>query len=336
MKNKDAKTVSRKELEQLPVMRLQSGGNISAKQIADFANQIRFNTPSSEYERLGQSFGVTGAKTYEDVISAAGQKFGVSNAQIAEATGLPTFLSAAIQEAKTPEQRQADFLAQFPPRPPPSPVQSLPTLTRPDPTDPTPPPPSYPTTPPPPISLPPISDRPVVPIDVPSMDTVFRDSPVRTWDPVAQSFRYTTGASLAPATGSGSSFVPPVITSRKRNLLNVRMNEIDPLTGLPLFSEGYDPVTGVYTPPVSSSSQFAARRAGILTAFNSALSGKDFNTRQYFTLLSRARAGAFGDYKDPGFADKVRTAFDSLPKDPEPTPPVETQPPVTPPPFDPS
>lgn len=55
----------------------------------------------------------------------------------------------------------------------------------------------------------------------PALDTAFRESPVRTVSPVTGQYVYTPAASLRPATGSGFSFTPPVVTSRPRQLLDV-------------------------------------------------------------------------------------------------------------------
>ena len=55
----------------------------------------------------------------------------------------------------------------------------------------------------------------------PALDTAFRESPVRTVSPVTGQYVYTPAASLRPATGSGWSWTPPVVTSRPRQLLDV-------------------------------------------------------------------------------------------------------------------
>jgi len=65
----------------------------------------------------------------------------------------------------------------------------------------------------------------------PGIDQAFRDSPVREripgtdeFDPMTGSptgYRYTPAARLTPATGSGLSWTPPVVTSRPRQLLDV-------------------------------------------------------------------------------------------------------------------
>jgi hypothetical protein len=55
----------------------------------------------------------------------------------------------------------------------------------------------------------------------PALDTAFRESPVRTVSPVTGQYMYTPAASLRPATGSGWSWKPPVVTSRPRQLLDV-------------------------------------------------------------------------------------------------------------------
>ena len=55
----------------------------------------------------------------------------------------------------------------------------------------------------------------------PALDTAFRESPVRTVSPVTGQYMYTPAAQLRPATGSGWSWAPPVVTSRPRQLLDV-------------------------------------------------------------------------------------------------------------------
>ena len=55
----------------------------------------------------------------------------------------------------------------------------------------------------------------------PALDTAFRESPVRTVSPTTGQYVYTPAATLRPATGSGWSWAPPVVTSRPRQLLDV-------------------------------------------------------------------------------------------------------------------
>jgi hypothetical protein len=54
-----------------------------------------------------------------------------------------------------------------------------------------------------------------------ALDTAFRSSPVRQVSPTTGQYTYTPAAQLRPATGSGFSFTPPVVTSRPRQLLDV-------------------------------------------------------------------------------------------------------------------
>jgi hypothetical protein len=54
-----------------------------------------------------------------------------------------------------------------------------------------------------------------------ALDTAFRSSPVRQVSPTTGQYTYTPAASLRPATGSGWSWKPPVVTSRPRELLDV-------------------------------------------------------------------------------------------------------------------
>ena len=54
-----------------------------------------------------------------------------------------------------------------------------------------------------------------------ALDTAFRSSPVRQVSPTTGQYTYTPAAQLRPATGSGFSFTPPVVTSRPRELLDV-------------------------------------------------------------------------------------------------------------------
>jgi hypothetical protein len=163
-----------------------------------------------------------------------------------------------------------------------------------------------------PIAMPPITERPVEPIKVPPIDMAFRGSEQRTWDPVSRSFTYTPAASLQPATGSGLDFVPPVVTSRPRGLLNVRSNDIDPSTGKPLYQEGYDASTSTYTPAVSASTMNAEARRVLLSALSAGLAGKNIGTVDYYRLLNQARAGAFGNPRDPGFVQRISIEADKL------------------------
>jgi hypothetical protein len=54
-----------------------------------------------------------------------------------------------------------------------------------------------------------------------ALDTAFRSSPVRQVSPTTGQYTYTPAAQLRPATGSGWSWKPPVVTSRPRELLDV-------------------------------------------------------------------------------------------------------------------
>jgi hypothetical protein len=175
-----------------------------------------------------------------------------------------------------------------------------------------------------PITLPAISARPVTSINAPDIDTEFRNSAQRTWDPVSRSFTYSPPSKLTAATGSGLSWTPPGVTSRPRTLWNVRMNEIDPATGLPRYQEGYDEKTGLYTAPVSASTMNAEYRKRLLAALGSAIGDVRLHTTEYYRLLTQARAGAFGEPGSPGFAAAVTAAANAMVAARGDTPPPKT------------
>jgi len=130
----------------------------------------------------------------------------------------------------------------------------------------------------------------------PGIDQTFRDSPVREripdtaeFDPLTGSptgYRYTPAARLTPATGSGLSWTPPVVTSRPRQLLDVG-------TGSPYG--GYQP---------SYSQRYAAGRSqqdqALMEAFEK--SGRFKNNpnsnAEYNYWRNRLRANQFGGVQD--------------------------------------
>jgi len=125
----------------------------------------------------------------------------------------------------------------------------------------------------------------------PGLDTAFRESPVRKripgteeFDPLTGSptgYRYTPAARLTPATGSGLSWTPPVVTSRPRQLLDVG-------TGSPY---------GGYRP--SYSQVYAQNRAdqdrALMNAFRE--SNRPYNFAEYNYWRNRLRAN---DFQGPG------------------------------------
>ena len=119
------------------------------------------------------------------------------------------------------------------------------------------------------------------------IDTKFRESPARTFDPVTQSFQYTAPAKLSAATGAGMTWVPPTITSRPRQLLNVA------------FTAGqgsYDPTTGtLYQPAMSASQRYGADRTRQLGALQQAVSQAGFqpSSSGMIRLQNQLRAGGF-------------------------------------------
>jgi hypothetical protein len=166
----------------------------------------------------------------------------------------------------------------LPERPP---VAELPRISPPE------PPPAIPE-PPPPITLPEIKERPVEPIKVPKVDEEFRSSPVRSFDPVTGSFRYTPPTKLDSATGAGTTWTPPTITSRKRQLLNV-----DYLPGIDVPQ--YDPLTNqLYQPALSASQRFAGDRNMQMAALQQLKTASPMSSATYLALQSRLRAGEFG------------------------------------------
>jgi hypothetical protein len=119
------------------------------------------------------------------------------------------------------------------------------------------------------------------------IDTEFRESPARTFDPVTQSFQYTAPAKLSPATGAGMTWVPPTVTSRARQLLNV---------GFTLGGRSYDPLTNtLYEPAMSASQRYGADRTRQLGALQQAVSQAGFqpSSSGMIRLQNQLRAGGF-------------------------------------------
>lgn len=142
--------------------------------------------------------------------------------------------------------------------------------------------------PPPPIDIPAAPSRPVNKIDVPGIDTAFRESPVRTFNPTTGTFQYTNPTKLAPATGSGTSWVPPVITSRQRQLLNVGFRD-------DITTPTYDAVSNMlYQPAASSSQRFAADRSAQMRALQQLRTSVPMGSSTFLQLQSRLRSGEFG------------------------------------------
>lgn len=142
--------------------------------------------------------------------------------------------------------------------------------------------------PPPPINIPAAPSRPVNKIDVPGIDTAFRESPVRTFNPATGTFQYTNPTKLTPATGSGTSWVPPVITSRQRQLLNVGFRD-------DITTPTYDAVSNMlYQPAASSSQRFAADRSAQMRALQQLRTSVPMGSSTFLQLQSRLRSGEFG------------------------------------------
>jgi hypothetical protein len=141
--------------------------------------------------------------------------------------------------------------------------------------------------PPPPVALPPVDARNVAEVNAPVIDKTVREAPVRTFDPVTGTFRYGLPAQLAQAVGSGLSFVPPTVTSRPRQLLNVAYTP---------GAMNYDATTGtLYQPAMSASQRFASDRAGQLGALQQAISQAGFqpSSSGLIRLQNQLRAGGF-------------------------------------------
>lgn len=164
--------------------------------------------------------------------------------------------------------------------------------------------------------------RPVTPLPgVAAPDANFRRSPPRVWNKLLGAFTYAPPASIsapnpnqlpgAVAPGEGESWTPPVVTSRPRSLLNVRQNAINPRTGLPEYTAGYDETTGIFTAPVSRSSQAASDRSRGFAGLNAAMAGKRYTTPEYYSFLANVRSGAYGNPTDPDFPSKVKAAVDA-------------------------
>jgi len=134
----------------------------------------------------------------------------------------------------------------------------------------------------------------------PGIDQAFRDSPVREripgvpeFDPMTGSptgYRYTPAARLTPATGSGLSWTPPVVTSRPRQLLDV--------------GGGYMP---------SKSTRFAESRAKQDQALMAKFSGgeRPYNYADYNYWRNRLRAGEFNTVGGEVDVPKFEAAFNA-------------------------
>jgi hypothetical protein len=159
---------------------------------------------------------------------------------------------------------------------------------------------------PPPIDLPKVEVRNVPEVKPPELDTKFRESPARTFDPVTGSFQYTAPTKLAAATGAGMTFVPPTVTSRARQLLNV---------GFTLGGRSYDPLTNtLYEPALSASQRYGADRTRQLGALQQAISQAGFQPSSSGTirLQNQLRAGGFRKADGTIDVDALRAAVASL------------------------
>jgi hypothetical protein len=138
-----------------------------------------------------------------------------------------------------------------------------------------------------PIELPTVEVRDVPEVKPAEIDTKFRESAARTFDPVTQTFQYSAPAKLSPATGAGMTFVPPTVTSRPRQLLNVAFTA---------GQGGYDPTTGtLYQPAMSASQRYGADRTRQLGALQQAVSQAGFqpSSSGMIRLQNQLRAGGF-------------------------------------------
>lgn len=118
----------------------------------------------------------------------------------------------------------------------------------------------------------------------PALDMAFRNSPPRTVSPVTGQYMYTPAASLRPATGSGFSFKPPVVTSRPRELLDVG-------------------------PTASASQQYAQSRQQQDSALRNAFAGANLPMSGANTYYGQSRLRG-GDYSPGGTFDTAKFGQD--------------------------
>lgn len=145
-----------------------------------------------------------------------------------------------------------------------------------------PPRPRLPPPPPPPPAVPFPQAPPTYPgiyqPGQPALDEDFRNSPPRTAIPgMPGHYNYTPAAKLTPATGSGLSWTPPMVTSRPRSLLSPE--EIKNYGGLTSTSQLY-------------AQDVQAQDRALLQAF--AASGLPQTTSNYYQWRNRLRSGEFG------------------------------------------
>jgi hypothetical protein len=153
------------------------------------------------------------------------------------------------------------------------------------------------------LTLPTPQERVVPTVTPAGTDQAFRESAVRTFDPVTGTFQYTTPTKLSSATGAGMNFVPPTVTSRPRQLLNVAYS---PTT------QGYSASTNtLYQSPVSASQAFAADRTGQLRALQGLANepGTPIGSANTIRLQSRLRSGEFNAPSGGLDMAKLRAAY---------------------------
>ena len=153
------------------------------------------------------------------------------------------------------------------------------------------------------LTLPTPQERLVPTVTPAGTDQAFRESAVRTFDPVTGTFRYTTPTKLSSATGAGMNFVPPTVTSRPRQLLNVAYS---PTT------QGYSASTNtLYQSPVAASQAFAADRTGQLRALQGLANepGTPIGSANTIRLQSRLRSGEFNAPSGGLDMAKLRAAY---------------------------